>query len=76
MSTGTLEALINPELTAEPGHPRGGIRESREYQHTYPQIRLNTFMGGGATKLETKGQRLARRRKNKKNLKLLVMFWS
>lgn len=45
MSAGTREVLINPELTAKPGHPLGGITESKEYQRTYPQIRLNTLTG-------------------------------
>lgn len=45
MSVGTQEVLINPELTAKPGRPLGGIRESKEYHHTYPQIRLNTLAG-------------------------------
>lgn len=45
MSAGTREVLINPELTAKPGHPLGRIRESKEYQCTYPQIRLNTLAG-------------------------------
>lgn len=45
MSAGTREVLINRELMAKPGHPLGGIKESKEYQHTYPQIRLNTLTG-------------------------------
>lgn len=45
MSAGTREVLINPELTAKPVHPLGGIRESKEYQHTYPHITLNTLTG-------------------------------
>lgn len=45
MSAGTQQVLINPELTAKPGHPLGGIRQSKEFQHTYPQIRLNTLTG-------------------------------
>ena len=42
-SAGTREVLINPELTAKPGRPPGGIRESRKYQRAQPQIRLQTL---------------------------------
>lgn len=44
-SAGTQEVLINPELTAKPGRPSGGIGESKEYQHAYPPIRLAVLAG-------------------------------